>query len=171
VAEHPRDAQAMSAELRKDPKTTRARFDAALAELKKDPRVDPARIGVVGYCMGGSVALEMARQGVDVQAVATFHAGLSAPETPAAKGSIRPRTLVNNGAADPMVPPSAVEAFKKEMEEAGARFEVIQYPGARHAFTNPDAGSHGMDGLAYSAEADQASWENTMKMFKEVFGA
>ncbi|HVE86329.1 MAG TPA: dienelactone hydrolase family protein [Myxococcales bacterium] len=171
LAEHPKDAQAMSGELMKDPKAVKARFDAALAELKKDPNVDPRRIGVVGYCMGGSIALEMARQGENVQAVATFHAGLSAPDKPAAKGSVKPRILVNTGGADPFVPQAAVDALKKEMADAGARAEVISYPGAKHGFTNPDAGKHGMDALAYNAEADQASWEASMKMFKEVFGS
>ncbi|HEY8211831.1 MAG TPA: dienelactone hydrolase family protein [Myxococcaceae bacterium] len=169
VANHPEDAKAMSSALQKDPAVVKARFDAALAELKKDPNVDPKKIGVVGYCMGGSVALQMAREGEDVQAIATFHAGLSAPEKPAAKGAIKPRILVNTGAADSFVPAAAVDAFKKEMEAAGARAEVITYPNAKHGFTNPDAGKHGMDALAYDAAADKASWEASMKMFKEVF--
>jgi dienelactone hydrolase len=169
LAEHPKDAQAMSTALQKDPALVKARFEAALAELKKDPNVDPKKIGVVGYCMGGSVALQMAREGEDVQAIATFHAGLSAPEKPAAKGAVKPRILVNTGAADSFVPPAAVDAFKKEMQAAGARAEVISYPNAKHGFTNPDAGKHGMDALAYDAAADQASWEASMKMFKEAF--
>lgn len=171
LADHPKDATAMSGELMKDPATVKARFDAALAELKKDPHVDPAKIGVVGYCMGGSIALQMAREGEDVQAVATFHAGLSAPEKPAAKGAVKPRVLVNTGAADTFVPQAAVDALKKEMAGAGAKLEVISYPGAKHGFTNPDAGKYGMNNLAYDAAADQASWEASMKMFKEAFGA
>jgi dienelactone hydrolase len=170
LAEHPKDAQAMSGEVMKDPALVRARFDAALAELKKDPRVDPKRIGVVGYCMGGSIALQMAREGADLQAIATFHAGLTKPEKPAAKGAVKPRILVNTGAADTFVPPVAVDAFKKEMADAGAKAEVISYPGAKHGFTNPDAGKHGMENLAYDAAADKASWEASMKMFKEAFG-
>src|SRR3954469_25610900 len=144
VAEHPKDAQAMSTALMKDPAVVKARFDAALAELKKDPNVDPTKIGVVGYCMGGSVALQMAREGEDLEPLATFHAGLSAPEKPAAKGAVKPRILVNTGAADPFVPPAAVDALKKEMAGAGAKVEVISYPNAKHGFTNPDAGKFGM---------------------------
>jgi dienelactone hydrolase len=170
LAEHPKDAGAMSGELRKDPALVKARFEAALAELKKDPRVDPRKIGVVGYCMGGSIALDMAREGEDIQAIATFHAGLSAPEKPAAKGAVKPRILVNNGGADSFVPQAAIDAFKKEMADAGVKAEVISHPGAKHGFTNPDAGKHGMDALAYDAAADKASWEASMKMFKETFG-
>ncbi len=170
LAKHPKDAQAFAAEATKDPAVVKARFDAALAELKKDPHVDAEKIGVVGYCMGGSMALAMARAGEDLDAVATFHAALSAPETPAKKGEVKPRILVNTGEADPMVPQAAVDAFKKEMADAGANVEVISYPGAKHGFTNPEAGKHKMDALAYNADADKKSWEASMKMFKEVFG-
>src|SRR5688572_17772845 len=76
VATHPKDAGAFMDAIMKAPDLMKARFEAALAVLKKHPRVDPSRIAAVGYCFGGSVALTMARGGADLQAVATFHAGL-----------------------------------------------------------------------------------------------
>jgi dienelactone hydrolase len=63
-----------------------------------------------------------------------------------------------------------VEAFKKEMQAASAKFEVISYPGAKHGFTNPDAAKYGMDALAYNANADKQSWAEMLKLFKQVFG-
>ena len=81
---------------------------------------------------------------------------------------MKPRILVLTGAADPMVPPEQVEAFKKEMQAAGARFEIVSYPGAKHSFTNPDADKVGMEGLAYNADADKESWAAAMKLLKEV---
>jgi dienelactone hydrolase len=171
VAAHPKDAQAMASEATKDPKQVKARFEAALAELKKDPHVDPEKIAVIGYCMGGSIALQMAREGEDVDAVATFHAGLQPPPEPAKKGAVKARILVNNGEADPMAPKEVVQKFEKEMTDAGVKAEVINYPGAKHGFTNPDADKHKMEALGYNAEADKKSWENTMKLFKEVFGS
>jgi acetyl esterase/lipase len=75
--------------------------------------------------------------------VVTFHGAL-ATERPAQKGKVRARVLVLAGAADPFVPPAQVNAFKQEMKTAGARYEVISYPGAKHSFTNPDAGKYGM---------------------------
>jgi len=170
VATHPKDAQAMAAEANRDPKVVKARFDAALAQVKKDSHVDPKKIGVVGYCMGGNIALAMAGAGEDLDAVATFHAGVqNIPELK--KGKVKPRILVNTGADDPMAPPAKVEALKKAITDAGARIEVISYPGAKHAFTNPEADKAGMPALGYSADADRKSWENSMKMFKEVFGS
>lgn len=166
--DHPQDAQAFMTEATKDPAAIAARFNAALAELKKDPHVDTARIAAIGYCFGGGVVLAMARAGADLDAVATFH-GMLATKTPAKPGTVKPRIMVFTGGADPFVPPDQVEAFKKEMQAAGARFDIVTYPGAKHGFTNPAAGTHGMDALAYDSTADRQSWDALLKLLREVF--
>jgi dienelactone hydrolase len=168
VATHPQDAKAFMQEATKDPTLVRARFDAAMAVLKAQPQVDPARIGVVGYCFGGNVALQMARAGQDLAAVATFHAALPPLDEPA-KGKVKPRILLATGGADPMVPPAQVDAFVQKMKEAGADITAVTYPGAKHSFTNPEAGKAGMDALAYDAEADRKSWEAALELFRQVF--
>jgi len=165
LAAHPEDAQAFVAEATKDPAVTAARFDAALELLKKDLRVDPARIGAIGYCFGGAVVLGMARSGADLKAVGTFHGALSSGAT-AQPGAVKAKLLVQTGDADPMVPAEAVAAFEKEMTAAGADYRLIHYPGVKHSFTNPEAGTHGMDGLAYNADADKKSWAELLKFFK-----
>jgi dienelactone hydrolase len=170
VTTHPKDAQTFMAEATKDPQVLTARFDAALALLKKQKQVDAEKIGVMGYCFGGGVALGMARAGKDLDAVATFHGSLKGATT-AEPGKVKPRILVQTGGADPMITKEVVEAFDKEMKDAGVSFEVITYPNAKHAFTNPDAGKAGMEALAYDAEADQKSWEAAKKFFAEVFGS
>ncbi len=168
LAEHPDTAMKFVAEATKDPAVTKARFDAALAQLEADPHVDPSRIAAIGYCFGGAVVLNMARAGEDLDAVATFHGAL-ATTSPARKGAVKGRILVMAGTEDPMVPPAQVEAFKQEMTAAGADYRVIMMPGAKHGFTNPDAGSYGVDGLAYNADADKASWADLLELLKEVF--
>ena len=168
VTTHPQDAQGFVAEVTKDPAVLAARFNAALAQLKQDPHVDTTRLAAVGYCFGGAVVLGMARAGADLAAVVTFHGAL-ATQTPAKPGKVKARILVLAGAADPFVPPEQVEAFKKEMQAAGARFQVVSYPGAKHGFTNPDAASYGMSQLAYDAAADRESWAAMLKLFREVF--
>ena len=165
---HPQDAQAFATEATKDPAVLAARFNAALDLLKKDPRVDPTRIAAIGYCFGGAVVLGMARSGADLAAVVTFHGAL-ATQSPAQPGKVKARILVLAGGADPFVPPEQVETFKKEMQAAGARFEVVTYPGAKHGFTNPVAASYGMPQLAYDAAADRESWAAMLKLFREVF--
>ena len=154
VTTHPEDATKFVAEATKDAARMRARFDAARTLLARRPEVDPKRIAAIGYCFGGAVALQMAREGEPLAAVATFHAALRPPEVPARKGKVRAPILVQTGGADPMVPPEAVAAFEKEMKAAGARLQVITYPGAKHSFTNPDA--------------DARSWKALLAFFRKT---
>ncbi len=171
VATHPADAQAFAKEATKDPELVKARFDAALAVLKRQPQVDPEKIAVFGYCFGGGVALNMARAGEDLDAVVTFHGSLAAAGGPAKPGRVKAKILVLTGGADPMIPKSAVEAFEQEMKAAGADAQVIVYPGAKHSFTNPDAGKAGMEGLAYDPVADRESWAAAMAFLKKAFAS
>ena len=168
VTTHPQDAQAFVNEVTKDPAVLTARFNAALEQLKRDPHVDTTRLAAIGYCFGGAVVLGMARGGADLAAVVTFHGAL-ATTSPAQPGKVRARVLVLAGGADPFVPPEQLEAFKREMQAAGARFEVITYPGAKHGFTNPNAAQYGMPQLAYDAAADRESWAAMLKLFKEIW--
>jgi dienelactone hydrolase len=168
VTTHPDEAKAFVQEATKDPAALRARFEAALKALEEQPQVDPQKIGAVGYCFGGGVALGMARAGEPLTAVATFHAAIPPDEGPP-PGKVKPRILINTGGADPMVPKAKVEAFAKELKGAGAKVTVITYPKAKHSFTNPDAAKAGMDALAYDKDADQKSWQASMKMFREAF--
>lgn len=170
LATHPDNAKAFMAEATKDPAVTAARFEAGLKLLEAQPQVDAKKVGALGYCFGGGVALGMARRGEPLQAVVTFHGALGT-KAPAEKGKVKPRILVLTGAADPMIPETAVAAFEKEMKEAGASARVVSYPGVKHSFTNPDADKAGMDGLAYDASADKRSWEAALGFLREVFGS
>ena len=170
LATHPKDAGAMSGEVRKDLGLMQTRFDAARDFLRQQPTVNPARIGVIGYCFGGAVALEMARLGEDLPAVVTFH-GVLSTEYPAQKGKVKSRILVLTGADDPFVPKKQVDGFVKEMKSAGAKFKVISYPGAKHSFTNPAATETGQKfniPLAYNPAVDKKSWSEAQKFLKSA---
>ena len=171
LAEHPQDAQAFAQEATKDPQVVKARFDAALKVLHAQPQVDIRQTGAIGYCFGGGVVLGMARAGEPLDVVATFHGALDPRGHPAQSGKVKPRIFVATGGADTMIPKEQVQAFEQEMKDAGAKVEVVTYPNAKHSFTNPDAGKAGMDALAYDAEADRASWQAAMKVFRQVFGS
>jgi dienelactone hydrolase len=169
-AMHPDDAGKFSSEVMKNFDTAKARFEAAEDFLKKQPTVDPARIGAIGYCFGGAVVLNMARQGADLMAVASFHGNLSAVK-PAEAGKVKARIRVYNGADDTFIPAEAIEAFKKEMTDAKADYKFINYPGAVHSFTNPDATELGKKfnlPLAYNEKADKESWADMTQFFKET---
>lgn len=172
VAKHPDEAQAFSKEALRDFPVAKGRFEAALNFLREQTQVAKTKIAAIGYCFGGGVVLNMARQGVDLKGVASFHGSLD-PLQPAAPGGIHAKILVLTGEADPMVPPAKVEAFKEEMTQAGAAFKVISYPGVTHGFTNPDADALGREfklPIAYNKEADQQSWEALRQFLVQSFG-
>ena len=170
-AVHPGDAGKFSSELMKNFDVAKARFLAAVDFLKQQATTDPDRIAAIGYCFGGGVVLNMARQGVDLKGVASFHGSLAAIK-PAQPGGIRAKILVLNGADDKFVTSEQIEAFKQEMKSAGADFQFISYPGAIHSFTNPDADAYGKKfniPLGYNAEADKQSWDEMKKFFNSIF--
>lgn len=172
TADNPKDAGALSGAVRKNPDTMRARFEAARKHLASHPTVDAARLGAIGFCFGGSVVLDMARAGVELDGVAAFHAGLPPSGAPAQRGKTRAKVLVLNGEADPFIKPESVSAFKKEMEAAGVEYRYVSYPGAVHAFTNPEATEKGRQfnlPLAYDAKADQASKAEMERFFRTLF--
>lgn len=170
-AKHPDEAGKFASELMKNFDTARARFTAALDYLKKQKTVDPQRIAAIGYCFGGGVVLNMARQGVDLKGVASFHGSLTAV-TPARPGEIKAKILVLHGADDKFTTPEQLEAFKQEMKAAGADFRVIVYPGAMHSFTNPDADRYAEKykiPLGYNAQADRESWAELAMFLADLF--
>ena len=170
-AQHPDDAKKFSSEVRKNLPMEKARFTAALDVLRRNNSVDPQRIAAIGYCFGGGVALEMARRGVDLAGVASFH-GMLATATPARKGDVKAKILVMTGADDPFVPAEQVAQFKQEMDAAHAEYQVIAYPGAKHGFTNPGADNYGQKfnlPLAYNKAADQASWQELEGFLQQIF--
>jgi dienelactone hydrolase len=171
VAMHPDDAGKFSSELMKNFEVAKARFLAAMDFLKQQPTVDSTRIAATGYCLGGGVVLNMARQGVDLKGVASFHGGLTAIK-PAQAGMVKAKILVLNGAADKFTTQEQIEAFKQEMKSAGADFQFISYPDAMHSFTNPDADALGKKfnmPIAYNANADKKSWDELKKFLAEIF--
>jgi dienelactone hydrolase len=168
VATHPEDATKFMTEAMSNPEVMKARFLAAKSLLAADPHVDAERIGAIGYCFGGAVVLGMARQGVDLDVVGTFHGSLATGQK-AAPGAIKPRIIVLHGSEDTMVNPQ-VDGFRAEMTAAGANFEIVVLEGAKHSFTNPDADAVGMAALGYSAEADRESWRRWLATAREAFG-
>lgn len=171
TADHPSDAQKFTSETMSNMAVAEGRFDAALDFLKKQPTVDPDEIAAIGYCFGGGIVLHMARTGADLDGVASFHGSLGTQQK-AAPGTIKAKILVMTGGADTYIPSEQVEEFKKEMDAAGADYEVIVYPGATHSFTNPAADELGKKfdlPITYNAEADKQSWAEMEEFLKEVF--
>ena len=156
-------------DLRNEPQTLRARGRAALATLAALPQVDANRIGAIGFCFGGSVVLELARDGADLKAVVSFH-GVLATRTPAVSGNVKASVLVCTGADDPLAPPEQVKAFEDEMRAADVRdWQVISYGNTLHGFTNPAADGSMLRTALYSEQADRRAWASMRSLFDEVF--
>jgi dienelactone hydrolase len=172
TADNPKDAGALSSSVMKNRPAMESRFNAAREQLAKHPSVDPTRIGAVGYCFGGAVVLNMARAGADLAGVAGFHASLGLNTPAPAPGTVKARILVLNGADDPFVKKEQYVAFKHDLDAAKAHYQVIEYPGAVHAFTNPEATALGQKfklPLRYDAMASEQAKAEAAKFFAEVF--
>ena len=168
---HPADAQKFTEEVISNAESAKDRFVSALEILKKHKTVDPDRIAAIGYCFGGAVVLEMARQGIDLDGVVSFHGSLGT-KSPAKPGVVKAKVLVLHGAADEFVSPQELSGFEQEMKGAGVDYKLLTYPGAKHSFTNPAAdeiGKHSKMPLAYHAEADKKSWEDMKAFLKQIF--
>jgi len=172
TADHPGTAGEFAGEVSKNMEGIgKERFLAALNFLKEHPATDKERMAAIGYCFGGGTVLHMARFGMDLDGVVSFHGSL-ATSTPAQPGMVKARVLVCHGGADSFVTPEQIDTFKKEMETAGVEYAFKSYEGATHSFTNPQADEFARKfnmPIAYNAEADQQSWKDMKAFFGEIF--
>ncbi len=146
----------------------RERVTFGLQQLLQDARTDVSRVACIGYCFGGTAAIELGRSGAAVKGVVSFHGGLDSP-SPADGRNIKGKLLALHGADDPFVPAADMAAFEKEMKEAGVDYQRVSYPGAVHAFTQKAAGHDNSKGAAYNEAANKASWEEMQKFFAKIF--
>ena len=153
--------------IREDNTKFRQRIRAGLDALMALPQVDTDRLVVMGYCMGGSCSLEMARDGAPLRGVVSFHGALET-QSPAEPGKVQAKVLVCHGADDPFVPVEHVTAFEEEMTKAGVDWQVISYGGTVHSFTNPEADGS-IEGICYNKQADERSWQAMQAFFDEIF--
>jgi dienelactone hydrolase len=167
-AKDPQEASKFAAVYKNDRKLMRARAAAGLDVLRKQPQTDTTRLAAIGYCFGGTTALELARSGADLVGVVSFHGGLATP-TPEDAKNFKGKVLALHGADDPFVPAAEVAGFEDEMRKAGVDWQLVKYGGAVHSFTNPDAGSDASKGAAYNPGADHRSWQAMKDFFGEVF--
>jgi dienelactone hydrolase len=165
---NPKDASAEAAKYKNDRKLLRARVNAGLDVLKKQELTDAKRIAAIGYCFGGTTALELARSGAEIAGVVSFHGGLNTPNAGDAK-QIKAKVLALHGADDPHVPPAEVAAFEQEMRDAKVDWSLVAYGGAVHSFTDWNAGNDNSRGSAYNEKADKRSWEAMKQFFAEIF--
>lgn len=167
--EHPNEAGQFAGEVRKNVKVWRGRAQTALKVLSEQPQVDADKLAAIGYCFGGSTALQLAYTGADLKAVVTFHAGLAVPDAEQAK-AIKAKILICHGAADRFIPEETAVKFRAALEEAKVDYAMVYLGNAKHSFTVKGIDAKGVDGLAYNAEAERRSWQYMRLLFDEAFG-
>jgi dienelactone hydrolase len=168
VASTPDEAGKFAGEVRADLSKLRSRINAAYEFIKHDKRINPDKIAIIGYCFGGTVALELARTGVDLKGAVVFHGGLSTAN-PSETNNVKAKILVCTGGDDKFVPEKDILAFQDEMNKAKVDWQINIYSGAVHAFTNPKSGNNPASNVAYNENADKRSFEAMKQFFKEIF--
>jgi dienelactone hydrolase len=161
-------AQAVVRALREDVGEFRARVTAGLAVLAGQPNVDGERLAAIGYCLGGAAAIELARTGAPLKAVAGFHAGVLAGSVEDNE-RIRAKILLCHGADDGAVPAADILAFTQALSVARVDWQLHLYGNVGHSFTNPAIDAWGFAGFGYDAKADARAWAALMELFGEAF--
>ena len=170
TVDNPTDAQTLAMPFYANPQMAYQRLMAGAEKAKSFAQADSSQVAAIGYCFGGGLVLNAARLGANMKGVVSFHGSLIG--TPARKDLLKAGILVCHGAADPFVPNADVEAFKKSMDSINANYTFNAYPGALHAFTNPNATEMGKRfnlPIAYDAAADSASWNDMKSFFGKIF--
>ena len=170
MADNPDQAMKLSGPFYQDPQIGKSRFDAALAKIKTFAVADANQVAAIGYCFGGAQVVNVAKLGENLKGVVSFHGNLTV--VPADKKLLTTPMLICHGADDQFVKPEEVATFKKQMDSIGAVYTFKSYPGATHAFTNPNATAIGEKfklPIAYNAAADAASWKDMKDFFGKIF--
>lgn len=168
TAANPQEAMKATEPYYKDAQKAKRRFDAALAKLKSYSQVDQNNIAAIGYCFGGTQVLNMAKLGDDLKAVVSFHGGL--PGITPAKDVTKAKIMVLHGGDDKFVSQAQVDQFRKSMDSVGVTYSFKVYPGATHAWTNPQSTENGKKfnlPISYDAAADTASWKDMKEFFDQ----
>lgn len=168
TTEHPMEAGQFAGAVRKNIRTWLGRGEAALKVLREQPQVDPKKVAAIGYCFGGSTALQLALAGADLNAVAAFHAGLP-PVTEEKAKAVKAKILLCQGGADANIPVEADKKFADTLKAAGAKIDLEIYPGATHSFTVPGIEKK-VPSMKYDEAADKKSWEQMLALFKDTLG-
>jgi carboxymethylenebutenolidase len=141
--------------------------DAFLACLDARADVASGKIGAVGFCMGGGMAIAAAGTRPDrFGAVAVFHAGnlaTDAPDSPHSYASrLAAEVYVAAATDDESYPPAMAERFGRALDAAGVRLSTETYPAA-HGWMKPDFPT-------YDAAAAEKGWREMLSFFGRVLG-
>lgn len=168
IGHNPQEAMELTRPFNEDPALSKTIINAAIRKFRSYPQLDAQKIALIGYCFGGSVALNAAKLGAGVSGVVGFHPSLKGAKP---EGQVKARFLICHG-ADDAFENDHVNAFKNEMDAAGIDYSFKVYPNAQHAFTNPNSDENAKKfgiPVGYNADADSNSWEDMKLFLKKIF--
>lgn len=166
----PAEAGKLSGSFKNNRSLLRSRANAGLDYLRGIKIVNNRQIVAIGFCFGGTTAIELARSGADISGVASFHGGLDSPD-PEAGAAIQTPILILHGADDPHVKEKDIAAMLSEFDKADVRWTMVSFSNAVHAFTDPAAGNDPSTGAAFQRRAAQDSWRIFGTYFEKWTGA
>ena len=135
----------------------------ALEALRQRPAVDPARVAVLGYCIGGTYAMLAGCQIEGLAAVVNYYGSVrygalsdNKPVSPHTQlAGLRAPMIAHYGGADRFVPAADVDALEQALNDAGRPFELFRYAGAPHAFDEDFR-------AAYRPVAAREAWDRSL---------
>ncbi len=168
VTEHANEASAWMKQINANTEHWQLRARLGLDVLRKHEFVDPTRLAAIGYCFGGSTVMQLAYSGATLKGVVSFHGSLPVATKQQAR-NVKASVLIAHGNADTFVPSERIAQFTAAMDEAHVDWQMVNYGGARHSFTNPNADRYGIKGVSYNKQADRRSWRHMQQFFDEIF--
>lgn len=170
TAADPKEAQTLTMSFYQNPDLSKSRLDAAIKKIKEFSQTDPDNIAAIGYCFGGFVVLNSAKLGADLKGVVSFHGGLTG--APVKKDLLKAAVLVCHGGSDKFVSIDDYNSLKNKLDSIGADNTLKIYPGATHAFTNPESTENGKKfnmPIEYNEKADVDSWNDMTAFLTRIF--
>ncbi|XOZ33671.1 dienelactone hydrolase family protein [Halomonadaceae bacterium KBTZ08] len=170
-ADHPDKAQAFMEQANSNMELMQARFRTAMKRLQDHDTVNPSHIAAQGYCFGGGVVLNMARLGMDLDGVVSFHGTLESP-IEAEAGNVEAAVRVYTGGGDQFVPSDQVASFVQEMHNADVDYAVRSFPGVPHSFMNPEADAYAANfdlPVGYDEHAANKAWQGALRFYDGLF--
>lgn len=163
-----KEAGAIATTFKTDRKLFRERLNQSLEQLKSVKNIDLKKLAVVGYCFGGTGAIELARSGANINGAISFHGGLDSP-TPDDGKNIKAKILALHGAIDPFVSAKDIQAFESEMQSSHVDYQLVKYADTVHSFTEQAAGDDITKGAAYNLSSDKRSFVAAQNFLSEIF--
>ncbi|CEL96223.1 unnamed protein product [Vitrella brassicaformis CCMP3155] len=147
------------------------RMVAAYQAAQSLPQVQEDNIAVVGYCFGGMCALDLARAGVPMKGVVSFHGVLDRPAVDKVPGGLSCPVLVHHGSDDPFISPDQFQAFQQELSDQRTDWQIHIYGGAKHSFTRPEKVTQADRdaGLQYCPKSERRSYRTTKAFLQDIF--